>query len=78
MLLYLFTIQMIALGSTYVIVRSRHLAASLTGALFVSMTLASGYLVHSDEVGVWAYWLKYISPQVLILFVIRHRIGAST
>ena len=65
MLLYLFTVQMMALGSTYLIVRSRHVAASLTGAIFMSLTLASGYLVHSDEVGIWASWSKYISPQVI-------------
>ena len=64
MLLYLFTVQMLALGSTYLIVRSRHVAASLTGAIFMSLTLASGYLVHSDEVGIWASWSRYISPQV--------------
>ena len=69
MLLYLFTMQMIALGSTYAIVRSRHLAASFTGALSVCMSLAGGYLVHTDEVGVWASWIKYASPQVLILVI---------
>ena len=64
MLLYLFTVQMLALGSTYLIVRSRHLAASLTGAIFIALTLAAGYLIHPDEVGIWASWSKYISPQV--------------
>ena len=65
MLIYLSTLQMIALGSTYLIVRSRHLAASLTGALFVCMSLAGGYLIHTDEVGIWASWIKYASPQVM-------------
>ena len=64
MLLYLFTVQMIAYSSTYLIVRSRHLSASLTGAVFMCMSLAGGYLVHIDEIGVWASWLKYASPQV--------------
>ena len=66
MLLYLFSVQTIALGSTYLIVRSRHLAASLTGAIFACMSLAGGYLVHTDDVGIWASWLRYASPQVYI------------
>ena len=75
MLLYLFTVQMLALGSTYLIVRSRHVAASLTGAIFMSLTLASGYLVHSDEVGIWASWSRYISPQVIFWQIIEYFIN---
>ena len=69
MLLYLFSVQTIALGSTYLIVRSRHLAASLTGAIFACMSLAGGYLVHTDDVGIWASWLRYASPQVFIFLL---------
>ena len=73
MLLYLFSVQTIALGSTYLIVRSRHLAASLTGAIFACMSLAGGYLVHTDDVGIWASWLRYASPQVFIFVIINYK-----
>ena len=74
MLLYLFSVQTIALGSTYLIVRSRHLAASLTGAIFACMSLAGGYLVHTDDVGIWASWLRYASPQVFIFTIHRQHL----
>ena len=65
MLLYLFTIQMIAFAATNIVVRSRNLAIGLTGSVFTCLALASGYIVQVDEVGIWASWIKYASPQVI-------------
>ena len=75
MLLYLFTIQMIAFAATTIVVRSRNLAIGLTGAVFTCLALASGYIVQVDEVGIWGSWIKYASPQVINTTV---RIFATT
>ena len=62
MLLYLLAIQSVALSLTHLLT-SRHLAASVTGLFVTCMALVSGYVVHFEDVGEWASWLKYISPQ---------------
>ncbi len=62
MLLYLLSIQSVALSMTH-LMTSRHLAAALTGVFVTCMALVSGYVVHFEDVGEWASWLKYVSPQ---------------
>ena len=62
MLLYLYAIQALAFGVTH-LVNSRHLAAALTGVCCLCLSLASGFTIHFEEVGVWASWLRYASPQ---------------
>ena len=62
MMLYLLAIRTVALSMTHLF-SSRHLAAGLTGLCVTSMALASGYVVHPEEVGYWASWLKYATPQ---------------
>ena len=62
MMLYLLAIRTVALSMTHLF-SSRHLAAGLTGLCVTSMALASGYIVHPEEVGYWASWLKYATPQ---------------
>ena len=62
MLLYLTAMRVVALSMTHLF-SSRHLAAALTGLIITSMALVSGYIVHPEEVGWWAQWFKYVSPQ---------------
>ena len=62
MLLYLLAIRTVALSMTHLF-SSRHLSAGFTGVCVTSMALVSGYIIHSEEVGYWASWLKYASPQ---------------
>ena len=61
-MLYLLAIRTVALSMTHLF-SSRHLAAGITGLCVTSMALASGYIVHPEEVGYWASWLKYATPQ---------------
>ena len=62
MLLYLTALRVVALSMTHLF-SSRHLAAASTGLIITSMALVSGYIVHPEEVGWWAQWFKYVSPQ---------------
>lgn len=62
MLLYLLAVRTLALSMTHLF-SSRHLAAVFTGLAMTSLSLVSGYVVHHEDVGVWASWLKYASPQ---------------
>ena len=62
MLLYLYAIQSLAFAVTH-LVSSRHLAVGLTGLACLCLSLASGLTVHYEEVGVWASWLRFASPQ---------------
>ena len=62
MLLYLTAIRAVALSMTHLF-SSRHLAASLTGLILTTMALVSGYVIHPKDVGYWAKWLKYATPQ---------------
>ena len=62
MMLYLLAIRTVALSMTHLF-SSRHLAAAFAGLCITSMALVSGYAVHHQDVGQWALWLKYVSPQ---------------
>ena len=70
MLLYLTALRVVALSMTHLF-SSRHLAAASTGLIITSMALVSGYIVHPEEVGWWAQWFKYVSPQ----WWLQHHIG---
>ena len=62
MLLYLTALRAVALSMTHLF-SSRHVAAALTGLIVTSMALVSSYIVHPDDVGDWASWLRFASPQ---------------
>ena len=62
MLLYLTAMRVVALSMTHLF-SSRHLAAASTGLIVTSMALVSGYMIHPEDVGYWASWLKYATPQ---------------
>ena len=62
MMLYLLAIRTVALSMTHLF-SSRHIAAGFSGLCITSMALVSGYLIHPEDVGYWASWLKYATPQ---------------
>lgn len=62
MLLYLVAIRSVALSMTHLL-SSRHIAAAFTGLCVMAMALVSGYVIHHEDVGYWASWLKYATPQ---------------
>ena len=62
MLLYLFTLRMTALSLTHLL-DSRHLSAAFTGLLFTMLAWVAGFAIHEQQLGVWIFWLKYVSPQ---------------
>ena len=61
-MLYLLAIRTVALSMTHLF-SSRHVAAGFSGLGVTSMALVSGYLIHPEDVGYWASWLKYATPQ---------------
>lgn len=61
-MLYLLAIRTVALSMTHLF-SSRHLAAGFSGLLVTSMALVSGFVLHHEEIGYWASWLKYATPQ---------------
>ena len=61
-MLYLLAIRTVAISMAHLF-SSRHSAAGFTGLCAMSMALASGYLVHFEDLGIWTSWLKYASPQ---------------
>ena len=63
MLLYLFTLRVIVQAFAH-LCASRHVAAALSGAILTLLALASsGVGLHANDLGVWVFWLKYVSPQ---------------
>ncbi len=62
MMLYLLAIRTVALSMTHLF-NSRHLAAGLTGLCVTAMALVSGYIIHIEDIGHWASWLKFATPQ---------------
>lgn len=61
MLLYLYTVQMIASAMAYAC-NSRHVAAGLTGLLFTFIALTSGYPCHLNELSSLLSWFHWVSP----------------
>ncbi|KAG1655937.1 ATP-binding cassette sub-family G member 8 [Nymphon striatum] len=61
MLLYLYSIQMVATAMSYAF-DSRHIAAGVTGFFFTMIALTSGYTCHPNELSPVFSWFRWASP----------------
>ena len=67
MLIFLFTLRITSLSFAYLF-DSRHVAAAVTGLVFLPLSLVAGYVVQFRDLSGWVGWLTYVSPHYWEVF----------